>query len=49
METTGVDDVYTGDLESGKQMAKAAKKDMLRRFEVLFEKIDAIFAEIKKT
>ena len=48
LEATGVDDIYTGDLDSGKQTAKAVKKDMLRRFEILFHKIDDIFAEIKK-
>merc|ERR1719291_1503834 len=33
LEATGVDDVYTGDLSSGKQVARATKKDMLKRLE----------------
>lgn len=44
LETKGIDDVYTGELHSGKQMAKDAKKDMLVRFEKLFGQIDKVFA-----
>jgi hypothetical protein len=47
LETKGVDDVYTGELNSGKQMAKDAKRDMLRRFEHLFASIEDIFATLK--
>eukprot|EP00931_Biecheleriopsis_adriatica_P004688 TRINITY_DN106317_c0_g1_i1.p1 TRINITY_DN106317_c0_g1~~TRINITY_DN106317_c0_g1_i1.p1 ORF type:complete len:136 (+),score=51.65 TRINITY_DN106317_c0_g1_i1:43-408(+) len=48
LETKGVDDVYTGELSSGKQLAKDSKKDMLRRLEKLFERMEAIFADLKK-
>eukprot|EP00929_Paragymnodinium_shiwhaense_P120696 TRINITY_DN9271_c0_g1_i1.p1 TRINITY_DN9271_c0_g1~~TRINITY_DN9271_c0_g1_i1.p1 ORF type:complete len:153 (-),score=34.30 TRINITY_DN9271_c0_g1_i1:197-655(-) len=45
---TGVDDVYTGELHSGRAEAKLTKKDMLKRLEGLFSKCDEIFASIKK-
>mmetsp|Transcript_97003 Transcript_97003/g.274079 ORF Transcript_97003/g.274079 Transcript_97003/m.274079 type:complete len:127 (+) Transcript_97003:92-472(+) len=48
LETKGVDEVYTGELNSGKQVAKATKKDMLRRLEMLFTLVESIFADIKK-
>jgi hypothetical protein len=44
LETNGIDDVYTGELHSGKQMAKSAKKDLLSRLEQLFDKFDKTFA-----
>eukprot|EP00930_Biecheleria_cincta_P029263 TRINITY_DN20367_c0_g1_i3.p1 TRINITY_DN20367_c0_g1~~TRINITY_DN20367_c0_g1_i3.p1 ORF type:complete len:253 (-),score=67.96 TRINITY_DN20367_c0_g1_i3:19-777(-) len=47
LETKGVDDVYTGDLSSGKQVAKDIKKDMLGRLEALFARFEVIFAVIK--
>lgn len=47
LETKGIDDVYTGELHTGKQMAKDAKKDMLARFEQLFGQIDKVFATMK--
>mmetsp|Transcript_58556 Transcript_58556/g.162032 ORF Transcript_58556/g.162032 Transcript_58556/m.162032 type:complete len:122 (-) Transcript_58556:224-589(-) len=47
LEAKGVDDVYTGELKSGKQMAKASKRDMLQRLEALFSQTDAMFAKIK--
>jgi len=47
LETKGVDDVYTGELHSGKQVAKDTKKDMLARFEKLFAKLDEAFAACK--
>merc|ERR1712151_1317292 len=47
LEGKGVDDVYTGELNSGKTDAKAQKKDMLRRLEALFQNFEAIFEEIK--
>lgn len=43
LETTGVDDVYTGDLHSGQLLAKQAKKDMLRRFDALFVRVEYVF------
>ena len=49
LEAAGVDNIYTSDLGSGKQVAKAAKKDMLQRFEVVFSRIDQLFADVKAT
>jgi len=46
LEGTGVDDVYTGELQSGKLIAKESKKDMLKRFEAIYARADNIFAEI---
>jgi len=48
LETSGVDGVYTGELESGKADAKAAKRSQLERLEVLFAKIEDIFHVIKQ-
>jgi len=48
LETNGVDGVYTGELESGKADAKAAKKNQLERLEVLFGRIEDIFQVIKQ-
>jgi len=48
LEGKEVDDVYTGDLHSGKQMAKNAKKDMLGRLEKMFSLMEETFAEIKR-
>jgi len=47
LETKGVDDVYTGDLTSGKQVAKDAKKAMLLRFERLFGAVEDTFARMQ--
>jgi hypothetical protein len=47
LESLGIDDIYTGDLRSGKQMAKDTKKEMLARFEFVFEKIDTCFRAIQ--
>lgn len=43
LESSGVDNVYTGELESGKDSAKEAKRDQLRRLEALFTCIDEVF------
>eukprot|EP00812_Abedinium_dasypus_P016104 NODE_9799_length_328_cov_6.923077.p3 GENE.NODE_9799_length_328_cov_6.923077~~NODE_9799_length_328_cov_6.923077.p3 ORF type:complete len:64 (-),score=23.14 NODE_9799_length_328_cov_6.923077:119-310(-) len=43
LEGKGVDDVYTGELVSGRQDAKDTKRDMLKRFEMLFENVECIF------
>merc|ERR1712176_442674 len=40
LEGKGVDDIYTSDLNSGKQLAKDEKKDMLCRFETLYANVD---------
>lgn len=47
LETKGVDDVYTGDLSSGKQVAKDVKKDMLGRLDALFTRFEVVFAGLK--
>jgi len=47
LEVKGVDDVYTSELQSGKELAKQTKKDMLRRLDILFSKLEATFAQIK--
>jgi chromosome segregation ATPase len=48
LESTGVDNIYTSELESGKASAKETKKDQLRRLEALFNRIDDIFHTIAK-
>lgn len=48
IEQQGVDDVYTGELQSGKQMAKNQKKEMLKRLETLFSEFESLFQTIKK-
>lgn len=47
LETKGIDDIYTGDLTSGKHIAKDAKKAMLLRFEQLFGTVEQIFADMQ--
>jgi len=47
LETKGVDDVYTGELRSGKKIAKDAKKDMLCRFEQVFGRFEEAFATMR--
>lgn len=47
LETKGIDDVYTSELNSGKQLAKDAKKDMLARFGRLFAEMDETFAAMR--
>mmetsp|Transcript_55739 Transcript_55739/g.104889 ORF Transcript_55739/g.104889 Transcript_55739/m.104889 type:complete len:425 (+) Transcript_55739:88-1362(+) len=47
LETKGIDDVYTGELNSGRQLAKDTKKDMLRRLEELFVIMEDAFRNIK--
>mmetsp|Transcript_108541 Transcript_108541/g.317575 ORF Transcript_108541/g.317575 Transcript_108541/m.317575 type:complete len:122 (-) Transcript_108541:93-458(-) len=47
IEVKGVDDVYTSELTSGKQIAKSSKKHMLQRLEALFSRTDELFASIK--
>lgn len=43
LEAQGVDNIYTGELHSGKSEAKQQKKAMLTRLEALFEKVDQAF------
>lgn len=49
LESTGVDNIYTGELESGKASAKETKKEQLRRLEVLFSFIDEVFSHIQSS
>merc|ERR1719296_406303 len=48
LETTGVDAVYTSDLNSGKAEAKIEKKEQLARLESLFDKFEELFKRLKK-
>jgi len=48
LEGRGVDDIYTGELNTGKQAAKGSKKDMLCRCEQLYSQVEGIFAHIAK-
>lgn len=48
LESNGVDNVYTGELTSGKVPAKETKKSQLQRLETLFEQIEEIFSAIPK-
>lgn len=48
LESTGVDNIYTSELESGKASAKETKKEQLRRLEVLFDRIDGVFGLMPK-
>mmetsp|Transcript_34704 Transcript_34704/g.79537 ORF Transcript_34704/g.79537 Transcript_34704/m.79537 type:complete len:274 (+) Transcript_34704:116-937(+) len=47
LEGRGVDDIYTSELRSGREEAKAFKKDMLSRFEALFNLLEETFASLK--
>lgn len=49
LESSGVDNVYTGELASGKGAAKETKKSQLQRLEGLFAQIDALFAEMQRS
>lgn len=43
LESAGVDNVYTSELNSGKAPAKEAKREQLARLEALFSTIDELF------
>lgn len=47
LETTGVDAVYTSELNSGKVEAKTQKKDQLARLEALFDRFEELFKQIR--
>jgi len=47
LETVGVDNVYTGEMNSGRVLAKQSKKEMLQRFDELFSLIDTMFQEMR--
>mmetsp|Transcript_2215 Transcript_2215/g.4351 ORF Transcript_2215/g.4351 Transcript_2215/m.4351 type:complete len:230 (+) Transcript_2215:107-796(+) len=49
LESSGVDNVYTGELESGKDTAKETKKGQLGRLEALFGQIDEVFKLIQNS
>jgi len=46
LESKGVDNVYTSELNSGKIPAKETKKEQLRRLEALFVQIEDVFQRI---
>jgi len=48
LESKGIDDVYTGSLESGRQMAKDTKKSILSRMEQLYMRIDSAFVMLRR-
>eukprot|EP00435_Cladocopium_sp_Y103_P001584 s2547_g1.t1 len=47
LECQGVDNVYTGDLDSGKAEAKDLKKALLARLETVLERIEETFRRLK--
>mmetsp|Transcript_888 Transcript_888/g.1672 ORF Transcript_888/g.1672 Transcript_888/m.1672 type:complete len:119 (-) Transcript_888:137-493(-) len=47
LEVEGIDNVYTGELNSGKAQAKSDKKDLLKRLEDLYSVLEKSFREIK--
>lgn len=47
IECQGVDNVYTGELESGKAEAKEFKRSLLARLEKIFEVVDETFKRLK--
>lgn len=47
LETTGVDSVYTSELQTGKVAAKSEKKEQLARLEILFDRFEEIFKQIR--
>lgn len=49
LESAGVDNIYTGDLASGKASVKEAKREQLRRLEALFTKIEGVFFALPKS
>lgn len=49
LESSGVDNIYTGELESGKASAKETKKEQLRRLEALFSFIDEVFSYVNSS
>ncbi|KAF4693155.1 hypothetical protein FOZ60_011619 [Perkinsus olseni] len=48
LQFNGIDSVQTVDLHSGKEPAKAARKDLVRQAENLSARIDKIFKQIKE-
>mmetsp|Transcript_45836 Transcript_45836/g.90951 ORF Transcript_45836/g.90951 Transcript_45836/m.90951 type:complete len:119 (-) Transcript_45836:109-465(-) len=47
LEGEGIDNVYTGELHSGKEQAKSDKKGLLKRIEDLYSVLEKSFKEIK--
>ncbi|EER07491.1 hypothetical protein Pmar_PMAR020655 [Perkinsus marinus ATCC 50983] len=48
LQFNGIDSVETVDLHSGKEPAKAARKELVRQAEKLSARIDKIFKQIKE-
>eukprot|EP00928_Gymnodinium_smaydae_P020047 TRINITY_DN17738_c0_g1_i1.p1 TRINITY_DN17738_c0_g1~~TRINITY_DN17738_c0_g1_i1.p1 ORF type:complete len:353 (+),score=62.45 TRINITY_DN17738_c0_g1_i1:109-1167(+) len=46
LESRGVDSVATGNLNSGRQMAKDSKRQQLQRLESLFARLDLLFGRL---
>lgn len=49
IETAEIDDVQTGDLHSGKDHARSMKKAQLKSLEVLFERVEGVFNELRQS
>eukprot|EP00929_Paragymnodinium_shiwhaense_P064020 TRINITY_DN32033_c0_g1_i2.p1 TRINITY_DN32033_c0_g1~~TRINITY_DN32033_c0_g1_i2.p1 ORF type:complete len:293 (+),score=58.14 TRINITY_DN32033_c0_g1_i2:58-936(+) len=47
LEAHGIDDIYTGELQSARAEAKQMKRSMLTRLESLFETFEKSFAKLK--
>lgn len=47
LEAQGIDSIYTGELHTGKDEAKAQKKALLARLEALFDTVDRVFQRAK--
>ncbi|CAE8612348.1 unnamed protein product [Polarella glacialis] len=47
LECKGIDNIYTGELNSGKAEAKEVKKALLERLEKLFNLVEEVFARLK--
>mmetsp|Transcript_18396 Transcript_18396/g.37478 ORF Transcript_18396/g.37478 Transcript_18396/m.37478 type:complete len:360 (-) Transcript_18396:110-1189(-) len=48
LESRGVDDIPTSELNSGRQDAKDAKRHQLKRLEALFSRIEVLFKTLKQ-
>eukprot|EP00929_Paragymnodinium_shiwhaense_P113645 TRINITY_DN81934_c0_g1_i1.p1 TRINITY_DN81934_c0_g1~~TRINITY_DN81934_c0_g1_i1.p1 ORF type:complete len:393 (+),score=93.01 TRINITY_DN81934_c0_g1_i1:60-1238(+) len=48
LESQGVDNIYTSELQSGKTAAKELKREQLRRLEGLFVEIDDVFKAMSR-
>jgi hypothetical protein len=48
LQEKGVDSIQTADLSSGKELAKDMRKKLNKDIEVLFDRMQALFAEFEK-